>query len=313
MNTKKIIEIQNKIFFDLKNIWKTCEEWEKSNLILDTFLDELEIKKSKETRFIAYSRISELRVEPLELYLDEMQEKIEENNKKLWLKLPNKLENKQIILNKAYNYVKRIYEDLFEKFIYELEKENCSSPLWNGIIGDLGFEILKWTLEVWKAFNNFMPVWQKAILKQNDILDKKFKNNSEKIMSYLKEKELLDTDEKWNICDRCYSVLIAGKSRSYFDAFPTPGSVMNFQFLTGSCQQAGGDPNSNSGLIFPIMAQENPAFFIHQGDWGYPDTTDDEQGQPGNYFPLEYSKIKGFKKYTATLKALTPPKIKYQA
>ena len=76
MNTKKVINTQNKIFSELKNIWKTCEKWEKSNLILDNFLDKLEIKKNKETRFIAYSRISELRVEPLELYLDNMQEKI---------------------------------------------------------------------------------------------------------------------------------------------------------------------------------------------------------------------------------------------
>jgi hypothetical protein len=37
-----------------------------------------------------------------------------------------------------------------------------------------------------------MPVWQNAITKQNDILDKKFENNSEKIMNYLKEKDLLD-------------------------------------------------------------------------------------------------------------------------
>jgi hypothetical protein len=41
-----------------------------------------------------------------------------------------------------------------------------------------------------------MPVWQNAISKQNDILDKKFNNNSEKIMNYLKEKDLLDKDEK---------------------------------------------------------------------------------------------------------------------
>jgi hypothetical protein len=83
-------------------------------------LDELEIKKDSKNRFIAYSRISELRVEPLELFLDEMQEKINSTD----MKLPNKLEDKQYILNKAYSYVKRIYEDLFEKFIYELEK-NC--------------------------------------------------------------------------------------------------------------------------------------------------------------------------------------------
>jgi len=86
-------------------------------------LDKLEIKKNKETRFIAYSRISELKVEPLELYLDNMQEKIKKNNEELGLKLPNKLENKQVILDKAYNYVKYIYEDLFEKFIYELERD----------------------------------------------------------------------------------------------------------------------------------------------------------------------------------------------
>jgi hypothetical protein len=64
-----------------------------------------------------------------------MQEKIEKNNKKLGLKLPNKLENKQKILNKAYNYVKRIYEDLQEKFVYELENKK--------VISDFELEIFK--------------------------------------------------------------------------------------------------------------------------------------------------------------------------
>ena len=41
-----------------------------------------------------------------------------------------------------------------------------------------------------------MPVWQKSILKQNDILDNMFLNNSEKIMNFLREKDLLDKDEK---------------------------------------------------------------------------------------------------------------------
>jgi hypothetical protein len=40
-----------------------------------------------------------------------------------------------------------------------------------------------------------MLVWQKAVLKQNEILDKKFENNSEKIMNYLIENNLLDKDE----------------------------------------------------------------------------------------------------------------------
>jgi len=220
MNTKKVIELQNKVFSELKNLWEICEQWEKLNLILDNFLDELEIKKNKETRFIAFSRISELRVEPLELYLDEMTNKIEINNKKLGLRLPNKLENKQKILDKAYNYVKRIYEDLQEKFVYELEESRDVPLVHLYIISDFELEIFKGTLAVWKAFNNFMPVWQNAILKQNNILDNMFWNNSEKIMQFLKNKKLLDTDENWNFTDRCYSVLIAGKSRSYFEAFP---------------------------------------------------------------------------------------------
>jgi len=41
-----------------------------------------------------------------------------------------------------------------------------------------------------------MPVWQNTITKQNNILDKKFKNNSEEIINYLKKKDLLDKDEK---------------------------------------------------------------------------------------------------------------------
>jgi DNA-directed RNA polymerase beta' subunit len=76
-----------------------------------------------------------------------MQIKIEKNNKKLGLKLPNKLENKQKILNKAYNYVKRIYEDLQEKFVYELEKNSPIIPFSSKgdeqVISDFELEIFK--------------------------------------------------------------------------------------------------------------------------------------------------------------------------
>jgi hypothetical protein len=69
MNTKKIIKIQNEVFFEVKNTWELSEQGNKSNIILDNFLDELNMKQTPENRFIAYSRISELRAEPLELYL----------------------------------------------------------------------------------------------------------------------------------------------------------------------------------------------------------------------------------------------------
>ncbi|MGD9899622.1 MAG: alkaline phosphatase D family protein [Calditrichaceae bacterium] len=76
-----------------------------------------------------------------------------------------------------------------------------------------------------------------------------------------------------------------------FRTFPPPGSPAEFKFLTGSCQQADPDPNSGIGLIFPKMAMENALFLLHQGDWGYPDTTDIESGTPGNYFALDYGRV----------------------
>ncbi len=75
-----------------------------------------------------------------------------------------------------------------------------------------------------------------------------------------------------------------------FTSFPEPGTVSTFTFLTGSCQQNPRDAASNIGSIFPIMANEDAAFLTHQGDWGYPDTTDTESN-PENYYSLDYSRV----------------------
>ncbi len=224
MNTKEIIKLQNKIFSEVKNLWEISEKWKKSHPILDTFLDELNMKKTSENRFIAYSRISELRVEPLELYLDNKQKEIEEFNKKVGKNIPNKLQDKREVLNKAYNYVVKIYTDLQEKFIYELEKQSPLSKSFpqgekDFLVDEFELEIFRWVLNVWKAFNKFMPVWENAIIKQNEILDKKFNWDSERIMEFLREKKLLELDEKLQETDRSYSVLKAWRIMSYIEAF----------------------------------------------------------------------------------------------
>jgi len=128
----------------VKNLWKLSEQGNKSNVILDNFLDELNMKQTSENRFIAYSRISELRVEPLELYLKNIGEIIDENNKQSKIKIPNKLSDNRIVMDKAYNYVKRIYEDLWEKLIYNLEKICRDVPEKNlNIINNFELEIFK--------------------------------------------------------------------------------------------------------------------------------------------------------------------------
>ena len=212
MNTKKIIEIHQKVFSQLKNIWEISDKWNKYNLILDNFLDELNIKCTPENRFIAYSRISDFRVEPLDLYLDEMSNKIDKNNKLNNIKIPNKLKDKRLVLNKAYNYTKKIYENLYETFLDEIEQEK--------VLDDFELTLFLWTFNVWKSFNNFAPIWENTIFKQNEILDKKFDNNSEKIMDFLNNKDLLELDEFWNCTDRSYSVLKGWKIMSYIEAFP---------------------------------------------------------------------------------------------
>jgi len=211
MNTQKIINLQNEIFSQIKNLWEISEKWTKSNPILDSFLDELNMKKTPENRFIAYSRISELRVEPLELYLDNKQKEIKEFNKKVGKNIPNKLKDKREVLNKAYNYVVRIYTDLQERFIYELERQN--------LVWEFELAIFRWVLNIWKAFNKFNLVWENHIKKQNEILDKKFNGDSEKVIDFLREKNLLEIDEKGQETDRSYTVLKAWKIMSYFEAF----------------------------------------------------------------------------------------------
>jgi len=55
----------------------------------------------------------------------------------------------------------------------------------------------------------------------------------------------------------------------YFTTFPVEGEKSQFKFAFGSCQKQG-----QPGTIFTKIAEENPAFFLQQGDWGYPDTTE---------------------------------------
>jgi alkaline phosphatase D len=87
------------------------------------------------------------------------------------------------------------------------------------------------------------------------------------------------------------SIPVIEKKIRSFKTFPLPGTVNTFHFQFGSGQQSGGDPKSNVGNIFPIMAAEKPVLFLHQGDWGYPDTTDSEADYPGNYFSLDYMNV----------------------
>lgn len=60
-----------------------------------------------------------------------------------------------------------------------------------------------------------------------------------------------------NLTDRIHS----------FKTFPTD-KKKNFSFAFGSCQQGRQDPSPD---VFPVIANDTVSFFLHLGDWGYPD------------------------------------------
>lgn len=80
-----------------------------------------------------------------------------------------------------------------------------------------------------------------------------------------------------------------GRER-YFKTFPIDGTASNFMFTFGSGQQERFDEESYFGNIFPVIAQGDNAFFIEQGDWTYPDSTD-TPADPQNYFSVDYNRV----------------------
>ncbi|MFA6980176.1 MAG: alkaline phosphatase D family protein [Ignavibacteriaceae bacterium] len=65
------------------------------------------------------------------------------------------------------------------------------------------------------------------------------------------------------------NVVAADSVERYFTTFPVNGEKSRFKFAFGSCQKQG-----QPGTIFNKIEDENPVFFLQQGDWGYPDTTE---------------------------------------
>ncbi len=75
-----------------------------------------------------------------------------------------------------------------------------------------------------------------------------------------------------------------------FTTFPVQGSTSTFTFAFGACQQNLRDENSNIGRVFPLIAQDEPRFFLQLGDWTYPDTTDNAEN-PMDYFNVDFSRV----------------------
>ena len=202
-NIQKIIglftENQNK----LHNLYAGVEsEWIERDT-LDDFLEALKLEKNSETRFAAYTRIWDLKEDPLVLYL--------ENNWKSEKEI-------QGILDAAYAYVKSYHFDIHAGFIANIESKE--------LLPEFYLEVMKWVHAVGKWYSKLFTSWNTHTLNTiNPELEERFENDGEAIMNYLEENNLFDRGHGWGRADRCYSALVKDSndtyvSKAYVEAFP---------------------------------------------------------------------------------------------
>jgi len=170
--------------------------------LLDNLLDALKLEKNSETRFAAYTRIWDLKEDPLRLYL-------ENNETSQW--------DIESLMETAYTYVKAYHFDIHTDFIETIESEN--------LLPDFYLEVMKWVHEVGKGYSKLFTAWNNHTLNWiNRELEDKFENDSEAIMNYLEENNLFDKGHGWIRADRCYSALVKSGdwyvSKAYREAFP---------------------------------------------------------------------------------------------
>ena len=208
----EVINVYKETFAPLKNMFNEYKKTWKVNPIVSEFLNELWLQQNEKTIYVACERIANLKTPILKAYLDEANKKIWENTQNLRVNIPNTLQDKQKILQKSYVFISKLYNEYFQQFIENVKEKN--------LLNDFYITLLGWTLDIVNSFNDFYYVWWDYIEKQNEALDKMFEKDSEKIMAYLKNKDLLEKDEAGEYTDRSYTVLKWWKMLSYAQAFP---------------------------------------------------------------------------------------------
>jgi len=210
-NLKQIIELYNNLQKSLHDLLKWVKKDWPERKILDEFLDFVEIEKNEETRFAAYSRISSLYENALELYL-------ENNNFSEIVKRKT--------LDKSYNFVCDFHSEIQAVLISVIENKK--------LLTEFYLEIFKWVANVWLAFNELFLPWRNHIVNWiNKDLENKFDNNSDKIINYLNENNLFDLWHNWIIADRSYSALVLQGELSCKDKRECPG-VENWKYKSKS-------------------------------------------------------------------------------
>lgn len=201
-NIGEILKLFKTYQEELNNLKLWLTQWWIQRDILDIFITYLDLNPNEATRYIAYSRLSDLKEDALLEY-------IEKNN--IWR------EQGLELLKKAYKYVQIFYSDRYQTILQEIEEKKYTSEFYNIILQSnwlIGQEMCKWQL-AWKEY---------IIDTLNYNLEKKLNHNTQDILNYLSQNEFFELDIKWRIADRSYSTLVLRdwvyKKVSYIEAFP---------------------------------------------------------------------------------------------
>lgn len=200
-NIKEIIELYNSLQKGLHNLLKWVKQDGKERIILDDFLDFIGVEKNDETRYWAYSRISWLHENALELYLDNSIKTETEKRK---------------ILDDSYKFVCDFHSEIQAVIISVIESKK--------LLPNFYLEIFKWVANVWLAFNELFLPWRNHIIYWiNKWLEERFENDSDKIIDFLNKKKLFDRGHNSEVADRSYSALVLENwkytSKSYSEVF----------------------------------------------------------------------------------------------
>lgn len=187
---------------ELNNLKTGLNEESEERIVLDSFLNFLDLEINDETRYAAYMRLGQLKEDALKLCLQKSGKSDEE--------IPD-------ILYEAYIFVKNYHNDIFSEIISFAQDEQLFTEFY--------LEILKWVQKVGEAFTDFYLAWHSHIIETvNKNLEAQFDNNSEDIFKYLSENNLWADKIDGVSVDRSYSALIETQTghevATYSQAFP---------------------------------------------------------------------------------------------
>jgi hypothetical protein len=176
----------NKSKEEISQIYKSIEKNEHKDIeILYEFANKLNIKELDKSLSMALStRLVDLKENLLISYC---------KNKK-----HSKDETTTILAN-AYLFVKDYWHKVHKQRISYIQEHQLFNQFY--------IEIFKGIYDVGVEFTNLEIVWHKHIEEINRHLYDKFDGDRKKIITFLKENNLLDVDKNQKISDRCYSML----------------------------------------------------------------------------------------------------------